>query len=204
MGSLYSRGSDSDAGSSQLRKRKHDGRSASDTRPPSKRSLKSKTSDLNPVIISNALNSTLNRLADMMEKTLDATATAIAPTAPPMTVIANTPPAASAPSSVAQPSSQPPDPSSNPPLTSSEEILNQAIRVTTSDKDLSEDHLLAASLFFTSASEDAIRTARTYITLGNNEIVQRRFLLLQLDAAALLPGKGKGRAAEEDHHSMMY
>ena len=38
---------------------------------------KSKTNDLNPVIISNALNSTLNHIANVMERTLDATTTAI-------------------------------------------------------------------------------------------------------------------------------
>ena len=75
-------GSVSDAGS---QKRKHD---ASSVRPPnSKRTSKSKTDDLNPVIISNTLNSTLNRIADVMERILDATATATPPIAPPSIVM---------------------------------------------------------------------------------------------------------------------
>ena len=221
MGSVNSRDTNSDADSSQLRKRKHDGRSASGTRPPSsKRSSKSKTSDLNPVIISNALNSTLNRLADVMEKSLDANATAIAPAAPPgppATMIPNTTPpidpsfnfTSPIESQTTQPSSmasQPLGPLSNPPSASHEEILNQAITIATSDDSLSEDELLAASLFFTSASEDAVRAARTFVALSNNnQVVQRRFLLRQLDTAALLPGRGKGKAVEDgDDHSMTY
>jgi hypothetical protein len=202
MGSVHSREIGSDAVSSQLadsvrsRKRKHDGRSASGARAPSsKRSLKSKTSELNPVIMSNALNSTLNRLADVMEKSLDASATALAPAAPP---IPNTTPA-SIESQTAQLSSQ-----SNPPLASPEEILNRAIQVVTYDDSLSEDDLFVASLFFNSASEDAVRAARTFVGLSNNQVVQRRFLLRQLDEAALRPGKGKGRAVEDDDHLMTY
>lgn len=77
-----------------------------------------------------------------------------------------------------------------------------------SDDSLSEDELLAASLFFTSASDDAVRAARTFVALGNNKVVQHRFLLYQLNVAALLPGRGKGKAAEAvedgDDHSMAY
>jgi hypothetical protein len=190
MSSVYSRDTDSDTGNSQFRKRKHDEKSASGSgiRPPSsKRSAKSKTSDVNPVIISNALNSTLNRLADVMEKTLDA------------------PPAGSSSPSVESQTTQPSSMPShlNPPSACPEDILNQAIRATTSsDSNLSEDELLAASLFFTTASDDAIRAARTFVALGNNQVVQRRFLLRQLDAAALLPGKGKGKDGEDS--SMVY
>jgi hypothetical protein len=79
--------------------------------------LKSKTSDVNPVIMSNALSSTLNRLADVMEKSLDASATALAPTAPAAPTIPTI--AALIESQTAQLSSQ-----SNPPLASPEEILN--------------------------------------------------------------------------------
>jgi hypothetical protein len=95
---------------------------------------------------------------------------------------------------------------SNPPLASasSQEILNQAIEVSTSDDTLSEDELLAASLFFTSGTEEALRAAHTYITLNNKHEVQRRFLLHQLNVAALLPGKGKGKASEDGDHSMTY
>ena len=65
--------------------------------------------------------------------------------------------------------------------------------------------MLAASLFFTSASEDAVRAARTFVALSNNQVVQHRFLLRQLDTAALLPGRGKGKAMEDgDDHSMTY
>jgi hypothetical protein len=217
MGSVNSRDTGSDADSSQLRKRKHDEIPASGTHPSSSKQLmKSKTSDMNPVIITNALNSTLNRIADVMLKTLDVTSTNIAPTAPPTTMISNTTPS-TGPSSVVtsfentERSSIPSQPmvgvsfSGNPPSASSEGILNQAIRVAMSDDSLSEDKLLAASLFFTSASDDAVRAAHTFITLGNNQVVQHRFLLRQLDAAALLPGRGKGKAMEDcGDHSMTY
>jgi hypothetical protein len=78
------------------------------------------------------------------------------------------------------------------------------MEVATSDDTLSEDELLAASMFFTSATEEAVRVARTFIALDNNQVVQRRFLLRQLDAAALLPGKGKGKAVDNDDDSMTY
>lgn len=81
------------------------------------------------------------------------------------------------------------------------EILDHALRLTIDDGFLSEDELFMASLFFTSASEDAIRAARTFVALGNNKVVQRRFLLSQLNMAALLPGQGKEK---NDDHSMMY
>jgi hypothetical protein len=70
-----------------------------------------------------------------------------------------------------------------------------------SDHSLSEDELLAISLFFTSTSDDAVRAAHTFVTLGNNQVVQHCFLLRQLDAAALLPGRGKDNAMEngDDH-----
>ena len=58
--------------------------------------------------------------------------------------------------------------------------------------------MFAASLFFTSATEEAVRAASTFIALGNNQVVQRRFLHRQLDVAALLPGKGKGKAVNSD------
>jgi hypothetical protein len=200
MGSINSRESESDAASGSNRKRKYDRRSASDTR--SKRSLKSKTSELNPVIISNALNSTLNRLADVMEKTLDATAPTIAP--PPVTAIpTTTPPATTIPLTAESRTAQPLDTSSNSSSASPEEILNQAIGITTSDYSLTEDQILAASLFFNSASDDAIRAAHTYIALGKNKVVQHRFLLRQLET--LFPGKGKGRAAaDSDDGSMTF
>ena len=73
--SMSSATSVSDAGTRSSQKRKHSARSASGAQTrSSKRASKSKTEDLNPVIISNALNSTLNRIVDVMERTLDATA----------------------------------------------------------------------------------------------------------------------------------
>ena len=68
--------------------------------------------------MSNALNSTLNRLADVMEKTLDATATAIAPAPPPIT---NATPPTSVSSILTPPidsESQTTQPVLNPPLAS--------------------------------------------------------------------------------------
>ena len=208
VGSVLSSNTDSDPGKTQLRKRKHtdNGRSA----PPStKRSTtsrsKSKTDDLNPVIITNALNSTLNRLADVMQKTLDAsqataTKSTIASAAAPSMTNA-IPPIVTPPIE-----SQPTQPSSDPSSVSPQGILNQAIEVATSDDTLSEDELFAASLFFTSATEEAVPAASTFIALGNNQVVQRHFLRRQLDVAALLPGKGKGKAvnSEDGDDPMVY
>jgi len=90
---------------------------------------------------------------------------------------------------------------------SNAEILNQAIRIISADDSfLSEDELLSASLFFTSASEDAIRVARSFIALCNNQVVQYRFLRRQLEIAALLPGRGKAKATdtEDDGNFMVY
>jgi hypothetical protein len=194
----------SEASSGTLRKRKHDARSASGMQPPSsKRASRSKTDDLNPVIISNALNSTLNRMVDVMERTLDVSA--VTTTAPSTTSIAP-------PSIVTSPIeflttqllSEPSRPLSS--SASSTEILDQAIRIVSADGSLTEDELFAASLFFTSASEDAICAARTFIALGdNNQAVKYRFLLRQLDTAGLLPGRGKAKAVEDgDDLSMVY
>jgi hypothetical protein len=205
MGSVLSHNTDtsSDPGNTQLRKRKHDGQSAggTDAGPTSsKRSTRSKASDLNPVIISNALNSTLNRLADVMEKTLDTTATAMAPAA------AAPPTSATPPTSLSSILTSSTQPISNPPSTSSRNILNQAIEIAASDNTLTEDELLAASLFFTSATEEAIRVASGFIAISNGRgvLLQRRFLLGQPGVTALLPGKGKGKAVEDVDDSMTY
>lgn len=183
----------SDDGSSQrheLGKRKYD--ATGDKRPSSsKRQSKNKTDALNPVIISNALNSTLNRLADVMEKSLDATApSAVEPhiTHPPSTS--------------SQPPSIPSQTSASTSATaSSSEILDQALRIITADVDnglFSEDEILAASMLFTSASEDVVRIGRTFIALSSRPMVQHRFILQQLEAAGFLQGKGKGKAISVD------
>jgi hypothetical protein len=143
--------------------------------------------------MANSLNSTINRMVDMMAKTFDAPA-------PPSTTFV-------APPSIITSllSSAPSQPLSAP--ASSTEILDQAVRIiSANDGSLTEDELFAASLFFTSASEDAVRTAHTFIALGdNNQSVKYRFLLCQLDIAGLLPGKGKAKAAEDgDDTSMLY
>ena len=179
-------------------KRKRDARSMSGLQPPnSKRSsTRNKTNDLNPVIISNALNSTLNRMADVIERSLDVTAAAQATTAPLATTPTTIPSQAVAPPSIVQITS----PTTSPNMT---EILDQVIRtISASDSYLSDDELLAASLFFTSATNDAMRAARTFIALGGNQTVQHRFLRQQLENASLLPGKGKGRAMEDEDHPM--
>ena len=104
---------------------------------------------LNPVIISSQLNSTLTRLADVMEKSLDVTATSIkaqpAPSPSPQTL--------SMPSQCLGPPSTLSSTSS-----SDSEILDKAIGIVTADKDsLSEDDLLAASLLFSNTSNDVVR-----------------------------------------------
>ena len=78
--------------------------------------------------------------------------------------------------------------------------------ISADDGGLTEDELFAASLFFTSASEDAIRAACTFIALGHNhQSVKYCFLLCQLDTAGLLPGQGKAKAADDDDDlSMVY
>ena len=92
----------------------------------------------------------------------------------------------------------------NPLLASPQEVLNQAMKIMTSDDTLTEDQLLAASLFFTSAMESTVHTAHTFIALNNNQVVWQRFLLCKLEAAALLPGKGKGKVVEDGDNSMSY
>jgi len=83
---------------------------------------------------------------------------------------------------------------------STAEILDQVIRIISADNSsLSEDELFAASLFFTSGSEDAVRAAHTFLALGNNQAVQYHFLHRQLDTAALLLGRGKAKAADDDN-----
>ncbi|KAF8221168.1 hypothetical protein L208DRAFT_1329698, partial [Tricholoma matsutake] len=194
MGSVRSITTGSEAG----QKCKRDARSLSGMQPPSsKRLSRSKTNDLNPVIISSALNSTLNCMADVMERCLDVTAATITHTAP-------TTPSALQTTQLSSIPSQPLGSLSNPSSASASptEILDQVIRIISADASfLSDDELLAASLFFTSASEDAVCVARaacTFIALGSNQAVQHRFLLHQLEIAALLPGKGKGKAVEDD------
>ncbi|KAF8221508.1 hypothetical protein L208DRAFT_1327554 [Tricholoma matsutake] len=206
MGSVHSITTGSEAG----QKCKQDARSLSGMQPPSsKRSSRSKTNDLNPVIISSALNSTLNHMADVMERSLNVTAATITHTAP-------TTPSAAPPSIITSPverqttqllliPSQPLGSLSNPSSASASltEILDQVIRIISADASfLLDNELLAASLFFTSASEDAVHAACTFIALGSNQAVQHHFLLHQLEIAALLPGKGKGKAVEDDDHIM--
>ena len=164
---------------------------------------KSKTDDLNSVIVSNALNSTLNCISDVMERTLDVTtgATATPPITPPSIVMS--PIEFQTSSTPSQPWGLPSNLSSASP--SSTPILNQLIRlILADDSGLSEDELLSASLFFTSGSEDAVHAARTFIAPGNNQVVQHCFLLCQLETAALLPGRGKARALDDDDHFMVY
>ena len=78
------------------------------------------------------------------------------------------------------------------------------MKITTSDDTLNEDQLLAASLLFTSAMESVVHMAHTFIALNNNQVVRRHFLLCQLEAAALLPGKHKGKVVEDGDNSMSY
>ena len=121
----------------------------------SKWSLMSKTNDLNPVIITTALNLTLDCMVDIMERMLDATA---APSVP--TTFLTFPPIINSSIEVPQLLSA---------LTLSPvEILDQALRIILGvDSLLTKNQLLSASLFFTSTSDDVIHAAHTFITLGN-------------------------------------
>jgi hypothetical protein len=133
-------------------------------------------------------------MADVMERSLDVTAA---------TTTTHAVPLAPAPTPV--PSLSPPSIITSSTSTSPAEILDQVIRtISASDSLLSDDELFAASLFFTSASEDVVRVARTFLALGSNRVVQRRFLHQQLEIAGLLPGKGKGKAVDDGDHSMVY
>jgi len=198
LDSAHSITTGSDTGS---RKCKHDARSMSGMQPPSsKRASRSKTSDLNPVVISHSLNSTLIRMVDVMQRSLDVTA-------PTPSVVTSRIESQTAPFSST--SSQSLGPLSNPlsASASTAEILDQSIRIiSTNGSPLSQDELLAASLFFTSASEDAIRAARSFIALSNQPVVQYRFLHRQLEMVALLPGRGKAKATdtEDGDDSMAY
>ena len=80
---------------------------------------------------------------------------------------------------------------------SSDEVLDQAIRVTIVSEDLTENELLVASMFFTSAPEDAIHVAQTFMAFGNNQVVQCHFLCHQLNMAGLLLGK------DSNNHSVI-
>jgi hypothetical protein len=167
--------------------------------PSSKRAAKGKTSGLDPVIISHNLNSTLNRMVDVMEKSLETGSAAQSSAAQ-----SSAAQSSATPSQIAQllpipsPSLGPVAPASLSP----DEILQQAITLTAADGFLTEDELVAASIFFTTSSEDVVRAARTFVTLANNRAAQRRFLLTQLNTAALLPGRGKNKDNNDD--PMMY
>jgi hypothetical protein len=93
-----------------------------------------------------------------------------------------------------------------PLTTSPQDILNQAIKIAALDNTLTEDELLAASLFFTRATEEAIRVASGFIAISNSQgvLLQRHFLLGQHGVTALLPGKGKGMAVEDVDDPMTY
>ena len=136
---------------SSNRKRKHDA-TGDIPSSSSKRTSRSKTETLNPVIITNQLNSTLTRLADVMEKSLDVTATSIDT----MTTHPAPPPSFHA-SSI--PSQLPGPPSTlSSPSSSNSEVLDKALGIITADKDfLSEDDLLAASLLFSNTSHEVVR-----------------------------------------------
>ena len=122
----------SEAGSSQSQKHKHDARLASSMQPPnSKQLLRSKTDDLNPVIISNALNLTLNHMVNVMERTLDVSTVIAA--APPFTTSVAPPSIIT--SSVEFLSTQLSSAPSQPSLASASslEILDQVIRIISAD-----------------------------------------------------------------------
>jgi hypothetical protein len=177
---------------SSKQKRKHD---ATGDVPPSssKRTSRNKTETLNPVIITNQLNSTLTRLADVMEKSLDVTSTSIDTL---------TPHPAPSPSSHASliPSQLPGPPSTQSlPSSSNLEVLDKAFGIVMADKDfLSEDDLLTASLLFSNTSNEVVRIAQTFIALSNTPTVQHCFLVHQLKEAGLRTRKGKEKATAND------
>ena len=79
MGSAQSIATGSDVDSTKHQKRKHDASAGSNVKPSnSKQTSRNKTNDLNSVIIYNALNSTFNRMVDVMERSLDVSAATVA------------------------------------------------------------------------------------------------------------------------------
>ena len=116
----------SDPGNTQHRKRNHDGQLAGGTCPPSTKHLfKSKVSDVNPFIMSTTLNSTISHMVVVMEKMLSSTAITTAPAALPTTNATDISSTVTSPPQSAQPLP-------NPPLASPQEVLNQAMKITTS------------------------------------------------------------------------
>jgi len=82
------------------------------------------------------------------------------------------------------------------PVLSSRENLDHAMKIITIDDSfVAEDELFAASMFF--SMEDAVLPVQTFITLGSNCAVQRRFLIQQLIKVGLLP-------SPEKESSMLY
>jgi hypothetical protein len=152
---------------------------------------------LNPVIISSQLNSTLTRLANInvMEKSLDVTATSIEPT-----TATHPPPLPTSHTSLVP--SQLPGPSLA--SSSDSEVLDKAIGIVTANKDfLSEDDVLTTSLFFSNTSNEVVRIAQNFIALSNRPGVQHCFLSHQLEEAGLRKGKGKGKAIANDDDFQM-
>ena len=123
---------------------------------------------LNPVIISSQLNSTLTHLADVMEKSLDVTATSIN--------VTNQPAPSPSPQALLMPSQLLGPPSTLlSTLLSNSEILNKALRIVTAaaNKDfLSEDDLLAALLFFSNTLNELVHNAQTFITFSDKPAMQ--------------------------------
>jgi hypothetical protein len=144
-------------------------------------------------MIINQLNSTLTRLANVMEKSLDVTSTSIDTLTPH--------PAPSPSSHALLIASQLLGPPSTQllPSSSDSEVLNKALGIVMADKDfLSKDDLLTASLLFSNTSNEVVRIARTFIALSNMPMVQHRFLVHQLKEAGLRTRKGKEKATAND------
>ena len=158
--------------------------------PSSKQALQNKMETLNLVIISSQFNSTLTRCADVMEKSLGVTATSIKaqPAPSPFSQMLSMPSQCLGPTSTLSSTSS-----------SDSEILDKAIRIVTADKDfLSEDDLLAASLFFSNTSSDVVCVTRTFIAFSDKPAVQHQFLMCQLEDAGLCTRKEKGKTTMND------
>lgn len=188
MNLVHSSITTSNTGTNHVQKCKSDARLTSSIQPPSfKWMSKSKTNDLNPVIISNSLNSTLNCIIDVMERSFDATAAAAPSPSKPM---------------MASTTSAGPLSLINSVTLANIQVLDWVVRIISSSNTcLLEDQLLLASLFFASTSDNAVMTARTSLSFEQNPIVQYCFLFSRLDTL----GKGKARAMKDsDGHSMVW
>ncbi len=162
------------SGSARPGKHKHDASSTPDMRPPSsKRSSKTGASgskqepQLSPVVMVNALNGTLNRMVDVMQKSIDVSET----------LVATNPSALLSPTHLSQVQAAPPASLSTPVTDDDEAMLTEAFHIASVNKEfLNDDEMVQACCLFTEHSSGNIRIARRYLDLKHNPTLQHLYL----------------------------